>query len=111
MLQNASLNSLLFPSSDPSNSPPPEADTYAISALILASPSQSLPPTYIVHGSIDDKVEPAQSRDVIAALKARDPEGEGDRWVYEEVEGKNHTYDFDEREEMKGLYAFLQKWL
>ncbi|KZT30638.1 alpha/beta-hydrolase [Neolentinus lepideus HHB14362 ss-1] len=106
MLQNANLNSLLYDASSPL------AESYAISSLVRAyPPSEPLPPIYIVHGSIDDKVEPAQSWDVVAALKERDPEGEGERWVYEEVPGKNHTYDFDEREEMAGLYAFLQKWL
>ncbi|EPQ60582.1 alpha/beta-hydrolase [Gloeophyllum trabeum ATCC 11539] len=106
MLQNAILNDLLYDSTTP------PAEAYAISVLVRSyPPDKALPPIYITHGDDDDKVEVAQSREVVEALKERDPGGEGDRWVYEEVPGKNHGWDGDEGDEMTGLYAFLKKWV
>ncbi|KAF8918323.1 Alpha/Beta hydrolase protein [Mucidula mucida] len=76
---------------------PPE--TYSV-ALALKSGKYTLPPTYIVHGDIDDKVPARQSRDVVAAA----PEVQ-----YDELEGVDHLFDKNPDVKMENMYSFMHK--
>ncbi len=76
---------------------PPE--TYSV-ALALKSGKYTLPPTYIVHGDIDDKVPARQSRDVVAAA----PEVQ-----YDELEGVDHLFDKNTDVKMENMYAFMHE--
>lgn len=64
------------------------------------------PPTYIIHGSIDDKVVPKQSEDVYAALKAKNV-----TCKFDLLEGENHLFDFVKEEQMENMYKFLLEHL
>ncbi|KAJ7924932.1 Alpha/Beta hydrolase protein [Mycena leptocephala] len=62
----------------------------------------TVPPTYIIHGAIDDKVPCTQARDVVEALK------EIKAYVqYEELPGVDHLFDKDPKCEMENMYAFV----
>jgi dipeptidyl aminopeptidase/acylaminoacyl peptidase len=65
-----------------------------------------IPPTYIIHGSIDDCVPPSQSIDVVEAMKER-----GVDVTFEYLEGKGHVYDRAEGVEMDEMYAWIKKIL
>jgi len=62
------------------------------------------PPTYIIHGDIDDKVPCQQARDVVQALKELKADVE-----YEELPGVNHLFDKDPKCEMENMYAFVAR--
>ena len=66
----------------------------------------STPPTYLVHGDLDDKVPVRQSRDVAAALKAI-----GVTYQYDELGGQDHLFDFEAHVPCHEMYAFLAKHL
>ncbi|KAF7361793.1 Polyketide synthase [Mycena venus] len=63
-----------------------------------------VPPVYIIHGDIDDKVPCQQARDVVAALKEIKADVE-----YEELPGVNHSFDKDPQCEMENMYAFVAR--
>ncbi|KAJ7178412.1 Alpha/Beta hydrolase protein [Mycena crocata] len=63
-----------------------------------------VPPTYGIHGDIDDKVPCRQARDVVAALKEQKADVE-----YEELPGVDHLFDKDPKYEMESMYAFVAR--
>jgi len=63
-------------------------------------------PTFVVHGTIDDKVPVVQADDVVEAMKAK-----GLSVEYEKVEGADHLFDRDEKVDMGQMYAFVKKTL
>lgn len=63
-----------------------------------------MPPTYLTHGTIDDKVPPRQSDDVVEALKEK-----GAIIEYELFEGLDHLFDKNPTCDMEGMYAFIDK--
>jgi hypothetical protein len=97
MVQEAILESLLL-------------DGTGVSALAvgvapaLKTGKFTVPPTYIIHGDIDDKVPCRQARDVAVALKEI-----GADVQYEELPGVNHLFDKDPTCEMKDMYAFVTR--
>ncbi|KAJ7497413.1 Alpha/Beta hydrolase protein [Mycena latifolia] len=64
----------------------------------------TVPPTYVVHGSIDDKVPCRQARDVVEVLKELKADVE-----YEELSGVDHLFDKDPKCEMENMYAFVAR--
>lgn len=64
----------------------------------------TVPPTYVIHGDIDDKVPCRQARDVVAALKDLKADVE-----YEELPGVNHLFDKDPKCEMENMYTFIAR--
>ncbi|KAJ7783300.1 Alpha/Beta hydrolase protein [Mycena metata] len=97
MVQEAILESLLL-------------DGTGIPASALAVAPQlktgkfTVPPMYVTHGDIDDKVPCQQARDVVAVLKEMKAEVE-----YEELAGVNHLFDKDPKCEMENMYAFVAR--
>ncbi|GAA6007141.1 hypothetical protein JCM10207_001523 [Rhodosporidiobolus poonsookiae] len=83
-----------------------DPSAFSIARSILSGAVDPVPPIYIVHGSIDDKVPPSQSLDVVAALEKKGVEHD-----FEWLEGKDHLYDKDEGEEMERMYAFIRRVL
>ncbi|CAK9781813.1 alpha/beta-hydrolase [Cutaneotrichosporon oleaginosum] len=65
-----------------------------------------LPPTYIIHGTLDDKVPPRQSEEVAHAAEAVGLPIELDL-----VEGADHLFDFDEGVQMDAMYKFIKSVL
>lgn len=55
--------------------------------------------------SIDDKVPVSQADDVAAALKAKS----GCDVEYMRLQGKDHLYDVDPKEEMREIYDWIKK--
>lgn len=80
--------------------------TYSI-AQNIRTRTFSTPPTYVITGNADTKVPHQQSLDVVAAYKSVGI----DDIEYYELEGLDHRFDDDEREEMESLYAFIKKLL
>ncbi|KAM0750260.1 alpha/beta-hydrolase [Meredithblackwellia eburnea MCA 4105] len=66
----------------------------------------NIPPTFMVHGSIDDKVPLQQALDVDAALEKLNIPHE-----LEVRQGLDHLFDKDPEEKMDRMYAFLAKWV
>lgn len=64
------------------------------------------PPTYIITGNADTKVPHQQSLDVVQAYKDISASVE-----YHELEGLDHRFDDDEKEEMESLYWFIKNIL
>lgn len=64
----------------------------------------AVPPTYVIHGSIDDKVPVRQARDVVEALKGLKADV-----TYEELPGVDHLFDKDPKYEMENMYAFIRR--
>ncbi|KAJ7680446.1 Alpha/Beta hydrolase protein [Mycena polygramma] len=98
MVQEAILESLLLGGT---NIP---ASNFAI-APALRTGKFAMPPTYVIHGDIDDKVPCRQARDVVEALremKVADVE-------YEELAGVDHLFDKDPKCEMENMYAFVAR--
>ncbi|KAF8992443.1 Alpha/Beta hydrolase protein [Cyathus striatus] len=60
------------------------------------------PPTYIIHGTIDDKVPIVQATDVVEALKQMDS-----RVEYCEMPGLDHSFDKDPNYDMLDMYKFI----
>jgi dipeptidyl aminopeptidase/acylaminoacyl peptidase len=79
--------------------------TYSI-AQNLRTYNYSNPPTYIITGNADTKVPHQQSLDVVQAHKDMGSDVE-----YHELEGLDHGFDNDEREEMDSLYDFLRRYV
>ncbi|KAK0463106.1 Alpha/Beta hydrolase protein [Desarmillaria tabescens] len=75
---------------------------YSIAAT-LKSGEFALPPTYIVHGDIDDKVTVRQARDVVAAA------GPDAGVQYDELEGVDHLFDRDPSCNMENMYIFIHR--
>jgi acetyl esterase/lipase len=63
-----------------------------------------LPPTYVVHGDIDDKVPCRQARDVVEVLKQLKADV-----TYEELPGVNHLFDKNPECGMENMYAFVAR--
>ena len=78
---------------------------FSIAPAIKDGRYVSLPPTYVTHGTIDDKVPIVQADDVVAALK----ENSKNEVEYERVEGADHLFDRDEKNDMSGMYAFIKR--
>ncbi|KAJ8076311.1 hypothetical protein PM082_000732 [Marasmius tenuissimus] len=83
----------------------------ALDSLKDNSKKYPTPPTFIVHGTLDDKVPVSQARDVVAALERLKAAGTGCEYEYEEVEGKNHLYDREPGEEMERYWKFVKRIL
>ncbi|KAF9458520.1 Alpha/Beta hydrolase protein [Collybia nuda] len=97
MLQEAILSSLLL---DGTSIPP---ISFSV-AQSLKSGRFTPPPTYIVHGTKDDKVPHKQATDVVAALKEINA-----HIIYEELEGLDHNFDKDASYGMDIMYDFILK--
>ncbi|BEJ15519.1 hypothetical protein CspHIS471_0501240 [Cutaneotrichosporon sp. HIS471] len=65
-----------------------------------------LPPTYITHGTLDDKVPPRQSEEVAKAAEAA-----GLPVELELIEGADHLFDFNEGVDMNDIYKFIKSSL
>jgi acetyl esterase/lipase len=98
MVQEGILSSLLLEGTGI----PPSAFSVAPALEIQTS---GVPPTYIIHGTVDDKVPARQSQDVDKVLSSRT----GLIFEYEERQGLNHLFDRDEAEKMDGMYKFIKK--
>ncbi|KAJ3554177.1 hypothetical protein NP233_g12478 [Leucocoprinus birnbaumii] len=94
MLQEAILNQLLL---DDTGILPME---YSIAQNIRAGKALALPPTYIITGNSDTKVPHRQSLDVVAAYQSV-----GSNVEYQELEGLDHRFDDDEKEQMESILA------
>ncbi|KAJ6594020.1 Alpha/Beta hydrolase protein [Mycena capillaripes] len=97
MVQEGLLESLLL---DGTGIP---ASAFAIAPGIKTG-KFTVPPTYIIHGDIDDKVPCVQARDVAAAMKEIKAEVE-----YEELPGVNHLFDREPNCDMENMYAFVAR--
>ncbi|KAJ7076376.1 Alpha/Beta hydrolase protein [Mycena belliarum] len=64
----------------------------------------AVPPTYVIHGTIDDKVPCRQARDVVEALRELKADVE-----YDELPGVDHLFDRDPECDMKNMYAFVAR--
>jgi len=105
MLQEALLADLLLSGTNI----PPRSFSVASFLKSLTSPTKStIPPTYIVHGDIDDKVTVRQSRDVVEALKELKERADID-YEYEELPGENHLFDREPGYEMERMYQFVKR--
>ncbi|KAK7045808.1 hypothetical protein VNI00_007212 [Paramarasmius palmivorus] len=98
MVQEALEESLLL---DTTGIPP---TAYSVAPAIRKMKKEDIPPVYVVHGDIDDKVPVSQARDVVAALKDIGVESD-----YEELPGVNHGYDKEESIQMDRMYAFVKR--
>ncbi|RSH78697.1 uncharacterized protein EHS24_002426 [Apiotrichum porosum] len=79
------------------------ASAFSIAPAVAAGQC-SMPPMYIVHGTIDDKVPISQSEDVVKACQARGFEVE-----FEVLEGVDHLFDMDPKYQLENMYAFIDK--
>ncbi|KAH8834001.1 Alpha/Beta hydrolase protein [Flagelloscypha sp. PMI_526] len=105
MVQEGIETELLLNGTPFINSP----STFSVAPFIksLDKPTlEALPPTYIIHGTIDDKVPIRQSTDVLSAMKEA---GVGEKVVYEEREGADHLFDFKEEDNMEGVWDWIVK--
>ncbi|BGP19105.1 hypothetical protein JCM10213_008048 [Rhodosporidiobolus nylandii] len=100
MVQEGILANLLL---DGTGIPP---SAFSIAPSIASGAADPVPPVYIVHGSIDDKVPPSQSFDVVKALKEK-----GVEYDFEWIEGADHLYDKEESVEMERMYSFIGRVL
>ncbi|WWD22227.1 hypothetical protein CI109_106718 [Kwoniella shandongensis] len=75
-------------------------------APAIASGKATVPPTYIIHGTIDDKVPIQQSIDVVEACKAK-----GLPVVFDAIEGADHLFDMKEDVTMDNMYKFIDSLL
>lgn len=78
------------------------ASAFSVAAA-LESGGFTVPPTYIVHGTIDDKVPIKQSTDVVAVLREKRIAVD-----YEELDGLNHLFDREPQYQMERMYAFIE---
>ncbi|KAF9264140.1 alpha/beta-hydrolase, partial [Marasmius fiardii PR-910] len=109
MVQEALLPQLLL---DGTNiSPAAFSVSPAIDSLKDSPNKYSVPPTYIVHGTIDDKVPVQQARDVAAALERLKKNGVNVDYEYDELEGINHLYDRETDDPMDRYYDFIKRVL
>lgn len=70
----------------------------------IRSGDYSVPATYLVHGTIDDKVVPKQSSDVYEAMKEK-----GIPVEFDLLEGLDHRFDIEPECEMDAMYAFINR--
>jgi len=97
MLQEAILKDLLFANS------PPNTDVHDYIPALHLSPSY--PPTYIVHGDIDDKSGFEQSISFVEASKLT-----GVEVILERRQGVNHLFDYLEGADLSKMFDwFLEK--
>lgn len=82
---------------------PPTA--FSVAPAIREGRYTSLPPTYITHGTVDDKVPIQQADDVVEALEARSDK----EVLYERIDGADHLYDRDEKVDMHIMYDFIRR--
>ncbi|KAE8220355.1 hypothetical protein CF319_g6107 [Tilletia indica] len=85
-----------------------KAESIGIADGIRSGTIKSLPPTYIVHGDIDDKVPLRQATDVAEAAAEA---GLSDFVTLDIKKGKDHSYDQREGEDMDAMYEFLRRIL
>jgi len=97
MVQEGILEKLLLEGTDI------PASAFAVAPAIQTG-KFAVPPTYMIHGEVDDKVPCRQARDVAEALKKIKAQFE-----YEELPGLNHLFDRDPKCEMENMYAFVAK--
>jgi len=97
MVQEGILESLLL---DGTGVP---GSAFAVAPAIRTG-TFTVPPTYIIHGDIDDKVPCRQARDVVEALKDMRADVE-----YEELPGVDHLFDKDSKIGMENMYAFVAR--
>ncbi|PWN88860.1 alpha/beta-hydrolase [Acaromyces ingoldii] len=97
MIQEALLPSLLLEGTGISPS------SFSV-AQAVARGDITLPPTYMVHGSIDDKVPPRQATDVAKAMEQKGLPVEIDI-----EEGKDHLFDREPQEKLENMYAFIKR--
>ncbi|KAK8845290.1 hypothetical protein IAR55_006003 [Kwoniella newhampshirensis] len=71
-------------------------------APAIASGKATVPPTYITHGSIDDKVPIRQSEDVVEACKAKNLPV-----IFDPIEGADHLFDMSDKYTMDKMYDFI----
>jgi predicted esterase len=76
---------------------------YSIAQNIRAGKAKAIPPTYVITGNMDTKVPHQQSLDVVAAYKSI-----GSSIEYHELEGLDHRFDDDPKEEMESMYSFVK---
>lgn len=98
MIQEALLPSLLLDGTHI------EPKAFSV-AQAISHGTVTLPPTFIVHGSIDDKVPLRQATDVYEALQSK---GHKDVELVVE-EGKDHLYDREPSANMGKMYAFIAR--
>lgn len=66
-----------------------------------------LPPTYIVHGTVDRDVGVEQADEIVGVMV-----GEGLEVVYKRLRGKDHVFDVvDPGEKLESMYAFMHKYV
>lgn len=97
MIQEAILGSLLL---DGTGIP---ESAFSVAAQ-LRSGAFTAPPSYITHGSIDDKVPARQSVEVVEAMQERNIPVQFDYF-----EGLDHLFDRDPRWEMENMYNFIER--
>ncbi|KAK0520096.1 hypothetical protein OC834_007160 [Tilletia horrida] len=83
-----------------------EHEAFDVAGMIRKDAISWCPPTYLVHGKIDDKVPVRQSTDVYEAAQ-----GTQHRFELELLEDKDHLYDQQADETMEGMYAFVRRVL
>ncbi|KAG7098418.1 hypothetical protein E1B28_000371 [Marasmius oreades] len=109
MVQEALLPQLLLGGT---NIPPSAFSVAPALDFLKESPNKyPVPPIYIVHGTIDDKVPVQQSRDVAAALERLKKNGANVDYEYDEIEGLNHLYDRETNNPMDKYYDFIKRVL
>jgi len=80
-------------------------DTFSIAPNLRSRGSAAaLPPIYIIHGNIDDKVPHRQATDLVGAL-----EEVGAKVEYHELDGADHLFDKDPKHDMKSMYEFMTR--
>lgn len=75
-------------------------------APALKSGAATAPPTYITHGTVDDKVPFVQAADVAKQLESK-----GIEHVFDVREGLDHIFDKSEDETMDLMYDFIKRVL
>ncbi|KAK4055563.1 hypothetical protein OIV83_000109 [Microbotryomycetes sp. JL201] len=83
-----------------------DPSVFSVAQAIKTKQVENPPPTYLVHGTIDDKVPIVQASDVAETL-----EQVGAQVSFDVLEGKDHLFDMDENETMENMYAFIGKCL
>ncbi|KAM0788924.1 hypothetical protein ACM66B_003002 [Microbotryomycetes sp. NB124-2] len=80
--------------------------SFSIAKAIESGKVENPPPTYLIHGTIDDKVPISQAHDVANALSKI-----GAIHQFDVLEGKDHLFDMDPSEAMDNMYRFIAKCL
>ncbi|KAL1589477.1 hypothetical protein WHR41_01884 [Cladosporium halotolerans] len=107
MLDRANLADLLHFNTQKDPQHDPENDKWRISKQVAA---RGLPPTYVVHGTVDRDVGIEQADEVVGAMV-----GEGMEVKYERLAGLDHCFDMvefdgkDERVKLDKMYKFMHE--